>query len=71
MLATPEAMLPVTVENDTLAFLQRQKGAWSDREAQAVPYLLVSCVGKVVKAEASVVPGESEEREAKAGPPRS
>lgn len=71
MLATPEATLPVTVENDTLAFLQHQKGAWSDREAQAVPCLLVSCVGKVVKAEASVVPGESEEKKVKAGPPRS
>lgn len=50
----------ITVENAILTFLQG--GPCSDREPWAAPYLLVSCVVEVVKAEAVVVPGESPEK---------
>lgn len=38
------------------------RGPCSDREPRAAPYLPVSCVVEVVKAEAVVVPGESREK---------
>lgn len=50
----------ITVENVILTFLQGEP--CSDREPQASPYLLVSCVVEVVKPEALVVPGESQEK---------